>query len=173
MSEKAKCKYDLAIRVRAAELFDKGYGHHAVATRLGLPPSTVEKWHHRYVVLGIEGLTNMGKKSKSYSWELKVAAAKAVVESGERRVDVMTRYGITSLGSLEKWCKTYREGGADALKPKPKGRPKGSVSPPRKMTREEELECRVRKLEAENAYLKKAIALKAEKRSRTAKKPSS
>lgn len=38
------------------------------------------------------------------------------------------------------------------------------------MTREQELERRVRKLEAENAYLKKSIAPKAEKRSRTERK---
>ena len=47
------------------------------------------------------------------------------------------------------------EGGAQALKPKPKGRLKGSgvgAVPP---TREEELEERVRKLEAQVAYLKK------------------
>lgn len=64
----------------------------------------------------------------------------------------------------------YREGGAQALKPKPKGRPKGSVRavPP---TREEELAERVRKLEAQVAYLKKSIALKAQKRSQTGTKP--
>ena len=48
--------------------------------------------------------------------------------------------------------------------------PKGSGSPTKEMTREQELERRVRKLEAENAYLKKSIALKAEKRSRTERK---
>lgn len=60
-----------------------------------------------------------------------------------------------------------------ALRPKPKGRHKGTSSPPKKTTREQELERRVRKLEAENAYLKKSIALKAEKRSRTAIRRSS
>jgi len=61
-------------------------------------------------------------------------------------------------------------GGAQALKPKPKGRPKGSVRavPP---TREEELQERVRKLEAQVAYLKKSIALKAQRRSQTGTKP--
>ena len=63
------------------------------------------------------------------------------------------------------------EGGAQALKPKPKGRLKGSgvgAVPP---TREEELEERVRKLEAQVAYLKKSIALKAQRRSQTGTKP--
>ena len=38
-------------------------------------------------------------------------------------------------------------------------------------TREEELAERVRKLEAQVAYLKKAIALKAQRRSQTGTKP--
>ena len=42
-----------------------------------------------------------------------------------------------------------------ALRPEPKGRPKGSGAAKEGMTREQELEVRVRKLEAENAYLKK------------------
>ena len=73
-------------------------------------------------------------------------------------------------GTLLKWCRLYREGGVQALKPKPKGRPKGSVRavPP---TREEELAERVRKLEAQVAYLKKSIALKAQRRSQTGTKP--
>ena len=45
--------------------------------------------------------------------------------------------------------------------------PKGAVPP----TREEELEERVRKLEAQVAYLKKSIALKAQRRSQTGTKP--
>ena len=39
------------------------------------------------------------------------------------------------------------------------------------MTREEELEVRLRKLEAENAYLKKLAALRAEETLRTGSKP--
>lgn len=171
MSGNQRRRYDFAIKAQAAELFTKGYGCHSTATRLGLPSTTVEKWHHAYIVLGIEGLANMGKKPKRYLWETKAAAAKAVVEDRELKADVMVRYGIASLSSLEKWCKAYREGGEDALKPKPKGRPEGSVSPPRPKTHEEELERRIRKLEAENAYLKKSIALKAEKRLRTMRKP--
>ena len=49
--------------------------------------------------------------------------------------------------------------GAEALEPKPKGRPKGSRSKPRERTREQELEERCRRLETEIAYLKKLRAL--------------
>lgn len=60
---------------------------------------------------------------------------------------------------MSAWCKLYRTGGAEALKPKPKGRPKGSKSKPQKRTREQELEERCRRLETEVAYLKKLRAL--------------
>lgn len=113
----------------------------------------------------------MGKKSRSYRWELKVAAARDVVEGGEPKAAVMARHGIASLSPLEKWCALYRKGGAEALRPKPKGRPSGSRAKPALKTREQELEERVRKLEAENAYLKKLSALRAEKRLRAGRKP--
>ena len=112
----------------------------------------------------------MGVKHARYDYETKVAAARAVVDGGMSKPEAMMRFGIASATPLKQWCRLYRQGGAQALKPKPKGRPKGSVRavPP---TREEELEERVRKLEAQVAYLKKSIALKAHRRSQTGTKP--
>ena len=114
-----------------------------------------------------------GEKKLSYSYEAKLAAVEAVVDGGMAKVEAMGSFGIVSTTSLEKWCKAYREGGADALRPKPKGRPSGSKAKPRETTREEELEARVRYLEAENAYLKKLAALKAERRLRAGRNPES
>ena len=47
----------------------------------------------------------------------------------------------------------------EALRPKPKGRPKGSGATARPLTREQQLERRVQQLEAEVAYLKKLRSL--------------
>lgn len=47
----------------------------------------------------------------------------------------------------------------EALRPKPRGRPKGAKAKPRELTREQELEERCRRLETEVAYLKKLRAL--------------
>ena len=137
------------------------------------PEETVRKWLDIYRSVGIEVLAMMGKKHTAYSFETKLGAVRAVVDEGMTKPEAMARFGIASPSSFKKWLKAYREGGPEALRPKPKGRPRGSGSPPREATREQELERRVRKLEAENAYLKKSIALKAEKRSRTARKPRS
>ena len=161
--------YDVDARMRAAELYEEGLGRASIASLLGIPEETVRKWLDIYRSVGIEVLTMMGKKKTRYSLETKVAAVRAVVDEGMTKPEAMAKFGIASPSSFKKWLKAYREDGPEALRPKPKGRPK-DPAPSLPSTREQELERRVRKLEAENAYLKKSIALKAEKRSRTARR---
>lgn len=105
------------------------------------------------------GVAVHGREQASYTYEQKVAAASAVVDGGATKAEAMAEFGIMSLAPLERWCRLYREGGAEALRPRPKGRPKGSRAEPREFTREQELEERCRRLEAEVAYLKKLRAL--------------
>lgn len=166
---------DVALRLRAAGLHDGGRGRAPIAALLGIPGKTVEKWLDIYRSAGIEVLAMMGKKHTAYPFETKLGAVRAVADGGmtKTKPEAMARFGIASPSSFKRWLKAYREEGPEALRPKPKGRPRGSGSPAGEATREQELERRVRKLEAENAYLKKSIALKAEKRSRTARKPRS
>ena len=170
MSEHLGIRHDRLLRKQAAQMFKRGFGYGLTAKRLGVPAATVREWQKMYRVIGRDGLLAMGVKQARYDYETKVAAAKAVVDGGMSKPEAMVHFGIASVTPLKQWCRLYREGGAQALKPKPKGRPKGSVRalPP---TREEELEERVRKLEAQVAYLKKSIALKAQRRSQTGTKP--
>ena len=170
MSAGLRLRHDRLLREQAVEMFERGFSYRLTARRLGVSAETVRGWQKTYRVIGKDGLLAMGVKHARYDYETKVAAARAVVDGGMSKPEAMTRFGIASATSLKQWCRLYREGGAQALKPKPKGRPKGSVGalPP---TREEELEERVRKLEAQVAYLKKSIALKAQRRSQTGTKP--
>ena len=167
MSVNLGLRHDRLLREQAVEMFERGFGYRLSARRLGVSAETVREWQKMYRVIGRGGLLAMGVKRAKYDYETKVAAARAVVDGGMSKPEAMARFGIASATSLKKWCRLYREGGAQALKPKPKGRPKGAVPP----TREEELEERVRKLEAQVAYLKKSIALKAQRRSQTGTKP--
>ena len=170
MSINLGMRHDRLLREQAAQMFKKGHGYRVTARKLGMSAATVREWQKTYHVIGKDGLLTMGIKHTRYDYETKVAAAKAVVDGGMSKPEAMARFGIASVTPLKQWCRLYRQGGAQALKPKPKGRPKGSVRavPP---TREEELEERVRKLEAQVVYLKKSIALKAQKRSQTGTKP--
>ena len=170
MSANLGLRHDRLLRKQAVKMFESGLGYDLTARTLGMSAATVREWQKMHRVIGRSGLLAMGVKQTRYDYETKVAAAKAVVDGGMSKPEAMMHFGIASATPLKQWCRLYREGGAQALKPKPKGRPKGSVRavPP---TREEELEERVRKLEAQVAYLKKSIALKAQKRSQTGTKP--
>ena len=154
-----RVKHDVEARKAAIGLFERGHGYESAAKALSIPRETVRKWLYTYRSFGSEVLLSMDRKQARYTYEQKVAAASAVVNGGVSKQDAMREFGIMSLAPLEKWCKLHREGGAEALRPKPKGRPRGSGSKPRELTREQELEERCRKLETEVAYLKKLRAL--------------
>ena len=170
MSINLGMRHDRLLRKQAAQMFERGCGYGVTAKSLGISAATVREWQKMYHVIGKGRLLTMGIKRTKYDYETKVAAARAVVDGGMSKPEAMVHFGIASATPLKQWCRLYRQGGAQALKPKPKGRPKGSVRavPP---TREEELTERVRKLEAQVAYLKKSIALKAQRRSQTGTKP--
>ena len=141
----------------AIELFERGHGFEAAAKALAVPRNTVRQWLYVYRSFGSEVLLSMDGKQARYTYEQKVAAASAVVDGGMTKAEAMAAFGIMSMSPLKRWCALYREGGAEALRPRPKGRPSGSKARPR--TREQELEERCRRLETEVAYLKKLRAL--------------
>ena len=135
-------RHDRLLREQEVEMFEKGFGYRLTAKRLRVPAEAVRHWQKTYRVIGRDGFLAMGAKQAKYDYETKVAAARAVVDGGMSKPEAMTRFGIASA--------TVR------------------AVPP---TREEELAERVRKLEAQVAYLKKSIALKAHRRSQTGTKP--
>ena len=158
-------RYDLATRKTAATMIEGGYGKHALSTALAIPVSIAEKWIHTYRAVGKEAFLDMGSKHRHYDYETKLAAARDFVDLGMTRQEVMSKHGIANLTQLKRWARAYREGGPEALRPKPKGRPrKGGGKPPEPETREQELEAENRRLRAEVAYLKKLRALEAAKR---------
>lgn len=148
-------KHSMDARAEAVRYFDLGYAEKAVASRLGLPVRTVNNWLYTYRALGKEAL--FVTKHRKYSLEEKVAAARSVVEGLTTKPEAMAAFGIKSRTQIDTWCRLYREGGPDALLPKPKGRPK---KPARAFSnREEELEARVRELELELEIQKRINAL--------------
>ena len=169
MSIGLRCRHDRSVRELAAGMFGEGRGYKSVAGSLGIPAEAVRKWQQTYRATGRDGLLKMGEKRSRCDFETKVAAARAVVDGGMAKPEAMERFGIASATPLKQWCRLYRGGGAEALRPRPRGRPRGSGAAP--TTREQELEREVRRLEAQVAYLKKSMALKAELRSRTGRRP--
>ena len=127
MSVDLGLRHDRLLREQAVEMFERGCGYGLTARRLGVSAETVREWQKMYRVIGRDGLLAMGVKHTRYDYETKVAAAAAVVDGGMSKPEAMAHFGIASVTPLKQWCRLYREGGPQALKPKPKGRPKGTV----------------------------------------------
>lgn len=140
----------------AVDLLEAGWGYKSLASRLGMHSNTARRWMYAYRVFGKEALLN-GKKL-AYTQDQKLEAVRLFLDEGLTKPQVMERVGIKSLTSLERWIREYRQGGAEALAPRPKGR-RPKPKEPVYATREEELEARVRELELENAILKRINAL--------------
>lgn len=158
-------RYSPETRERAVELVDRGYGKRSLSTALAIPIGIAEEWIHTYRAVGKEAFLDMGSKHRSYDYETKLAAARDFVDLGMTRQEVMSKHGIANLTQLKKWARAYREGGPEALRPKPKGRPrKDGIGSPGPKSREQELEAENRRLRAEVAYLKKLRALEAARR---------
>ena len=169
MREDKRVRHGEDLRRRAAALFGAGRGYRAVSRELAVPVGTVREWERKYRAAGGEALLDMGGYRAVYTYEQKVAAASAVVDGGVGKRDAMAAFGILSKAPLDKWCRLYREGGEEALRPARRGRPPSSPGEP--PTRERELEREVARLGAEVAYLKKLAALRAEEARRTGSRP--
>lgn len=139
-------------RERLVELFEQGYGYVAAARCLGISKYPARMLHRRFILHG--RLCLVEKRTKQhYTFEIK----KEVVDrflSGQSKMELAAEFGLSSDQLVHSWVRAWRQGGDDALKPKPKGRPKGS-SKPKPVTEVDKLRRRVELLEAENAYLKK------------------
>lgn len=48
MAQDMRVKYDVALRRRAADLFGRGLGYHAVSTELEIPRRTAKGWQRRF-----------------------------------------------------------------------------------------------------------------------------
>ena len=139
-------------REQLVGLFEQGMGYHAAANALGVSKYAVRKFCRRFKLHGrlclVEKPTN-----QQYSFEIKKEVAERH-RAGETAMDLAREFGLSSEQLVRAWSWKWRKGGDEALKPKPKGRPKGSVAP-KPLSEEEKLRRQVARLEAENAYLKK------------------
>lgn len=77
-------------RAEAIRLFDMGFADKLVGRLLGIPHDTVRKWLYAYRALGREAL--FVTKHRTYSHDLKVEAAKAVIEGRMTKPEAMESY---------------------------------------------------------------------------------
>ena len=182
MREDRRRRYDDGFRREALELIKSGAGKDTLASRLAIPVYTARNWIRLYRSNGEEAVMG-GGGSRRYDWETKVAAARDHVENGLTKTEAMARHGIASIASLERWCRDYRSGGAQAearTDARAGARRTGAATtgpealrPKPEPTREQELAEQVAYLKAKVAYLEKLRALRASKSRGASEAPSS
>ena len=127
-------------------------GYRAAANMVRVSTSATRSFYRRFQLHGRLCLVEKPTKQQ-YSFDIKKEVVQRYL-AGETRMDLAREFGLSSDQLVKDWSRTWRKGGDDALKPKPKGRPKGSAAPKR-LTEEDKLRRQIARLEAENAYLKK------------------
>lgn len=150
-----------AQRVQAVELFEQGYGSRAVANRLGVKRDQVRRLDGRFRLHGRLCLVSKPTR-KQYSFDTKMEILRRH-KAGETKADLAEEFGLSSPDLISHWVWEVNKDGIDALRPKPKGRPKGSarlapLTEENKLRRENEL------LKAELTYLKKLRDLRDQRR---------
>ena len=169
MSVDLRCGHDRKLRELAADMFAEGRG--SVAKVLGIPEEAVRKWQQTYRSLGRDGLLNMGKTHARYGFETKVAAASAVVDGGMakgrgdgalRDSEPLAAEAVVSPPprGRGRGAQAQAEGQAEGV-----GR-RGSADDPRAGAR-----ARGQAARGRGSVPKKSMALKAELRSRTGRRP--
>jgi transposase-like protein len=151
-----------AQREAAVALFEKGVGYRSAAKLLGGSLAPVKALHLRWRIHGQGAL--VAKPTKSYSFEFKLALVERFL-AGEPAPELAVEAGLSSRELLQKWVRAYRRDGADALRPKTRGRPrKPAAPPPPEISELDRLRGENERLRAQVAYLGKLRALKEQRR---------
>jgi len=140
-------------------------GLRAVAQRFGIPSHfMVRKW---VLAFQLHGNVGQGRKRRQYSAEFKLSVLRHMWDNQLSVLQTAVEFDIRDHGMVGRWKHAYREGGVEALAPRPRGKPKPMAtsvptpgSPPDDDNRSrEELLAEVNQLRMELAYLKKLEAL--------------
>lgn len=152
-------------RAAAIELFDEGLACKSVASQLGVSVWAVDRLYDRWRVRGGGALVSKPSK-RSFSFEFKLEVVQRFL-AGETQLDLAREFDLSSPNLVRTWVRIYRREGEDGLRPKRRGRP---PMPAQQATGgESELEALRReneRLRAENAYLGKLRALRAQEQRR-------
>ena len=145
---------------RFLELYEAGASYPEIKIQLGIDKHDFRDWRDTIRIFGPSRFLMSHTSKTKYSYKIKLAAVKARVEEQIPYQDILARYGVAPK-LLRRWCKIYSEHGEAGLQPKKQGRPAGAKQKPvQELTPIEEMELRIKRLEAENAILKKVAALK-------------
>ena len=151
--------YPPEIKLEAIRLhFEEGVPHRSIMNQLGITSDVIDAWLREYSEGRRDFSTNKSKPHLTYTPEIKLEAAKLHVEMGFTYKDIMSKLGIVSKAALSGWVYRYRQGErefSDLRKLNSTGRGKSDPNDTEGGPKTKQLEAKIRRLEMENALLKK------------------
>ena len=166
----SKYTYEFKLKI-VKEHLNEYLGFKSLSKKYDIPSKeSIQKWVRRYEIHGDKGLR---KNPFSYDGNFKRDVVKYMCDSNSSAAQVSYKYNI-GVGLVLKWYRIYTEKGQQYLDIDSRGRSnmrkikKETNKEP--LTREEELEKRIKMLEMENDYLKKLQALIQEEERKLQKK---
>lgn len=171
-------KYTEQFKVEVVRDYLAGFSSlRTIAQRHGMANhSLVERWLAAFRLHGPAGLKT---KRSQYSAQFKLSVLRHMWENRLSITQTAARFDIRRHSTVGVWERAYREGGIDALAPRPRERHKQMTIPTTKpeapaddgKRSREDLIAELNHLRMENAYLKKLEALvQARRKSATPKK---
>lgn len=169
-------KYDFELKLKIVKEYQEGKGGYGyLANKFNIcDRCLVKRWIEAYKKLGTDGLIRSTKK-ETYSFDFKLHVVELYLATEVSYQELALQFGINNPPLITKWVNDFRIAGADALKPKRKGRhplmkvPKDTYTPDTenisvKSEYLKQLEEENLKLRIENAYLKELRRLRLEEK---------
>ena len=170
-------KYSYEFKLKVVQSYLEGAGSYVfLANKYNIPAKkTIEQWVSVYKKFGREGLQR-SRKNKQYSFQFKLSVVELYLTSEVSYQELALSQGINNSALITQWVTVFRNGGADALRPKKKGRKStlengekdNSVKTIQQIAVDtsaehlKELENENLRLRIENAYLKELRRLRLE-----------
>lgn len=164
-------KYSAAFKREVVDAYlgtEGGSGTKRIADRYGVPRNHLRYWVSLFKQHGQAGLERQ-RQPAQYSAEFKLQVLQRMWRDELSLTETAALYGIRNKSGVGIWQRQYNEGGIEALRPRPKGRPPAMPKPeppppppspvPDRDAPHEQLLRENAYLRAEVAYLKKLDAL--------------
>ena len=170
----AKYSFELKKKI-VLEYLNEEVGYTTLAQKYGIPAiKSIETWVYNYNTFGDKGLFR-SRKNGTYSFEKKLSVVELYMTTEVSYQQLALQENILNPSLIVRWVNDFRIAGADALRPKKKGRKKDLKLPKEELKsntetnvsdvsteRIRQLEDELLKLRIENAYLKELRRLRLE-----------
>lgn len=152
-------KHDERLKLEVVQKYLLGSaGYRTLAQQYGVSRSCLRGWVNAYREHGESALR---KKRSEYSAQFKISVLQRMKQQGLSQTQVAALFDLRGgSGVVSKWLSQYHEGGPEALKPKPRGRPKKmpTPKPPKNLPPQADDASALETLRKENEYLRAEVA---------------